>query len=764
MILNKRWWTLKRTLPILILAAGFLFVVTNYYSSVKYVETALPSLDIGASADHIHVLLLELTIIAALLVLAAALLVWFLLNRIVTKPVVKLAATSHELLTGNYAVSAHLQQINELGEISLALDSLAVKAKSGEEISALNNRLIDIVEHSINEVYVVDPITFQILSANLAARERHGIQINDSNRFYPWSIMASVDTEDFKTRLQQLKQGDQAQQVFTVELQNENGQAYFGELTLQLLTSSPSPVLLMIAKDIQAYVQLSEDLQLRNKAMDALDVGITITDATREGHPLVYVNRGWCSLSGYDSKEMIGRPVRELQGVGRQQPEHALIDQAQSKGEPIHVRLISTHKDGTEFVDELFLSPVKNSSGELTHYIGVNRDITEQVETQRQLAASQRVESLGLLTGGIAHDFNNLLTVIRGNLEFLSPQLQDTEQKELLVEAENAAAMGARLTKRLLTFARRAPLENALLDVNTQVLEAAELLRSAVGERITLSTSLAVDLWPIHSDQSQLENAIINLVLNARDAIDHDGKIMIQTSNRTLDKRSTESDLPEGQFVCLEVSDNGSGMSLETQARVLEPFYTTKQQSEGTGLGLSTIYGFVKQSGGHLKIDSKLGQGTTVTLMFPRHSSNAEHELGQPESSEPSGQPSEKVFLVVENDDAVRKVTVNRLKALNYRSHEAKSSAAAIEFLSSVIKQGKTVDLVVADMANESNFSDSKIGIWLQKNMSQCAVLLTSTDANRRQTEINNLAYLQKPYSIEQLRGALDALLNRHHS
>ena len=320
---------------------------------------------------------------------------------------------------------------------------------------------------------------------------------------------------------------------------------------------------------------------------------------------------------------------------------------------------------------------------------------------------SQRMEAIGQLTGGIAHDFNNLLTIITGNHELLEMELEDAEQNDLLARANNAALMGARLTNRLLTFARRRRLDPVVLDLNEQVLGMAELLRRTLGETVALGTLLAPRLWPTRADPSEVENAVLNLAINARDAMPTGGKLVIETRNVVLDERmiASEVGVEPGDYVRLSVSDTGIGMTPEVLARVFEPFFTTKEPGKGTGLGLSVIYGFVKQSGGHVTLYSEQGKGTTVNLYLPRTLSESEQEA--------SGGPREAVtalagetILLVEDNAQVRSVTARRLQNLGYAVVEAENAAAAIELL----RSRSDIDLIFSDVVMPGGMSGLRPG------------------------------------------------------
>ena len=260
--------------------------------------------------------------------------------------------------------------------------------------------------------------------------------------------------------------------------------------------------------------------------------------------------------------------------------------------------------------------------GQLLGFAKITRDITQKKAVEDQLRQAQKMEAVGQLTGGIAHDFNNLLTVIMGNLERLERTLPPAQPTQRFIGAAlRGASRAAILTDRLLVFSRRHPLAPEVLSVNKLVAGMSDLLRRTIGEAILVETVLAGGLWPTLADSNQLENALINLAVNARDAMPDGGKLTIETANTYLDEAYARmhDEVQPGQYVGFFVTDTGVGMSAETVAQAFEPFFTTKDIGQGTGLGLSQVYGFIKQSGGHVKIYSEVGEGTTIKLYLPRY-------------------------------------------------------------------------------------------------------------------------------------------------
>ena len=317
------------------------------------------------------------------------------------------------------------------------------------------------------------------------------------------------------------------------------------------------------------------------------------------------------------------------------------------------------------------------------------REIAEQA-----LRQSQKMEAVGQLTGGVAHDFNNLLTIIIGNLGIAKRGVVEARAERALNNALVGAERAAQLTQRLLAFSRRQPLNPRVLDVNKLIVSISDLLTRTLGENIELETIGGAGLWSVEVDSSELESTLLNLALNARDAMPEGGKLTIETSNAYLDDeycRQHDGVIP-GQYVLIGVSDSGAGMSTETIDRAFEPFFTTKEAGKGTGLGLSQVYGFMKQSEGHVKIYSEPGEGTTIKLYLPRR--DGDEAAISAENSEGSDHGRGETILVVEDDDGVRQYAAEILRDLNYQVIEAKDSATALRLLDA----DKKFDLLLTDV------------------------------------------------------------------
>ncbi len=396
-------------------------------------------------------------------------------------------------------------------------------------------------------------------------------------------------------------------------------------------------------------------------------------------------NPAWKSVLGWSEAEVAGFSIFEL--LHPDDVERTKVGFELTKiGQPaIRFPNRYRHKDGSY----RWISWTGVFEDGYTYCSG--RDITEEYDQQEQLRQTedalrqaQKMEAVGQLTGGIAHDFNNMLAVVLGSLELLNRRIggDDPRTRRQLDSATEAAKRAANLTQRLLAFSRQQPLRPETLDVNRLVANMSDLLRHSIGADIRLETVLAGGLWKVHIDPNQLENVILNLGVNARDAMAEGGRLTIETQNAHLDKRyvASELGLPAGQYVLIAVTDTGIGMSADTIAKAFDPFFTTKAVGKGTGLGLSQVYGFVRQSGGHVKIYSEPGHGTTIKIYLPR-TGDVVSEVATPFEAELSPQSHDEVILIVDDEPAVRQFTMEALIELGYRVHAAENAASALKLL-----------------------------------------------------------------------------------
>jgi signal transduction histidine kinase len=389
---------------------------------------------------------------------------------------------------------------------------------------------------------------------------------------------------------------------------------------------------------------------------------------------------------------------------------------------------------------------------------------TQQLaDSQAALLQAKKMEAVGKLTGGVAHDFNNVLQIIGSNLQLMKLENAGSEKvQKRIASATEGVKRGALLASQLLAFGRRQPLQPGAIDVGALLNGVHELLRRSLGEMVKVETRVDDGIWHALVDANQLENVILNLAINARDAMSGEGKVTIRATNVVFDVAGSmkERELAAGEYVSIAVSDNGPGMSHEVRERAFEPFFTTKPQGEGSGLGLSTAYGFAKQSGGHIEIDSELGRGTVVTLYLPRatQGQNILHVYEEDELDQLGGS---EVILVVEDEPAVRATTVEMLSQLGYRTIEAAHAQAALDLLHSGIE----VDLIFTDVVMPGPLRSAELAGLAKELLPDVQILFASGYVDGGITEKGNLnpgiTLLRKPYSGDELMRKIRSMLSQ---
>ena len=446
--------------------------------------------------------------------------------------------------------------------------------------------------------------------------------------------------------------------------------------------------------DITDRKDAEEALHLRERAMEALAQGVVITDATQSDLPIVYVNPGYEQLTGLSPAELIGRPADALADPTDESVE-AEIQAAIAEGRPYAAEYECQRKEGHVFWCTLLLSPVRDDTGAITHWVSISSDESARKRLEEHVVQAQKLEAVGRLAGGVAHDFNNLLLVIRGYSHVLMTMLGEEEQGwSEAKEIETAATRASELIQQLLAFSRSQVMQTQVVDLNALLLTMQTLLKSMLGEDVEFVAAFDPRLGSVTAEPEQLEQTIVNLVVNARDSMPQGGTLTIGTRNVTVDGQSEDAPhLSAGTYSTITVADTGMGMDAETRGHAFEPFFSTKVDGKGTGLGLSSAYGLIKQSGGDITVTSAPDQGTAVTIYLP-HAQESGAEFGLRDSAR-HGQSAGETVLLVEDNDNARALVGRILRESGFCVYEEGLPEDALRFCDE--HEGR-IDLLLSDV------------------------------------------------------------------
>jgi PAS domain S-box-containing protein len=468
-------------------------------------------------------------------------------------------------------------------------------------------------------------------------------------------------------------------------------------------------------------------------------------------------------IFGYSTGELVGQNIKVLmpEDYARAHDDYLSAYKRTGVRKIIGIgrEVVGRRKDGSTFPLDLAVAEWHDAAGR-RFYTGIMRDISERKKIEETLSHARRLHAMGRLAGAVAHDINNLLAVIAGNLEIAEQRTQDQETHRLIQRAMEAVEAGTSFNRRLLSLTQRRTLEPHRLALNTRVEHVTKLLERTLGADVELNAKLATDLWDINCDPGEIDGALLNLAINARDAMPDGGRLEIATRNVTLDTRasSLHPDARQGDYVRVSVIDGGIGMSPEVLKRAIDPFFTTKPPGKGAGLGLSSVYNFVHQSGGFVTLASEQGEGTTVNLYLPRASYDpvAEPVAGARDMPQGDGE----LILVVEDDDRVREITLKRLESLGYAVAEARSGPEAIKLLQS----GEPIDVVFSDIVMPGKMTGYDVAQWVATMKPNIKVVLT-TGYNEYDSKGDASAaglkvpILDKPYTRERLAQTMHTAL-----
>lgn len=665
-------------------------------------------------------------------------------------------------------------------------------------LSLSNERLGQIVEGSASEVYVFAQDDCRFILVNKGARENLLYSMEELRQLTPWDIKPEINRAQFLDLIAPLIDGQTPVLEFNTVHRRKDGTIYDVAVQLQLIRSDDAdPVFFAAIQDVTSRKSIERELRdvsgRLNAILDNTTMSVFVMDDRQQ---CVFMNSAAEKLTGYSFDETRGRPLHDVihhsYPDGRHFPisdcaiDRALPEENQVMGEEVFV-----HKNGAFYPVGFTASPIRNENGEAIGTIVEVRDISEELvardalhrfndslqhkvaeaiaqrkQAEEQLLQAQKMEAIGQLTGGIAHDFNNLLQVVGGSLELLARDIGDNPRAvKRLENAMGGVARGAKLASHLLSFGRQQPLQPQPINVGKLLRGMNEMLARTLEETIEVETIVGAGLWNCMIDAAQVENAILNLAINARDAMNGHGKLTIEAGNASLDDKYVQlhGDAEPGQYVMLAVTDTGSGMTPDVVEKAFNPFFTTKEPGSGTGLGLSMVYGLVKQSGGHINIYSEVDVGTTVRVYLPRTRAAEETNTEMALSTPPANFGKADTILVVEDDAIVRATAVETLQELGFTVLQATNADHAL----AVVESGVKIDLLFTDVVMPGTLRSPELARRAKQILPDLGVLFTSGYTENAIVHAGRLDHgvelLSKPYTSDQLVQKIQRVMAKAH-
>ncbi len=558
--------------------------------------------------------------------------------------------------------------------------------------------------------------------------------------------------------------------IYETILQDRDGNRIYVEFNAGIINYEGKPADLVIVRDITERKQVEEALRGSEEKMRAIfESSVDGIYVTNLEYNLLEVNNACIQIFGYSNKkEVLGQNVLNFLKKDEYENARRMIKNVLAKGYIKSIEFVSVKKDGSEFPIELSTALLKDESGNPVGFVGNIKDSSERKQLEEQLSQSQKIEAIGRLAGGVAHDFNNILTVIRGYCELMYTKLDDASPLyKSISQIDKASKRAEGLTKQLLAFSRRQVMQSKVLNLNSLILDDKDMFQRLIGEDIELEIDLDENLGNIKADPSQIQQVLLNLVVNARDAMPDGGRLTFTTRNITLDDsiKKVHKPMKGGNYVLLTVRDTGTGMNKDIQKQIFEPFFTTKPKGKGTGLGLSTVYGIVKQSGGFIWVYSAAGEGAIFKIYLPRVKEKVPAaKVTIPISDRNNGKER---ILVAEDEDVVRELVCNTLGNQGYQILEAANGQEALDLC---LSDEEHIDMVLTDVIMpvmngsklvenlKTKFPDIKVlfmsgytgetivakGVWetsvqfLQKPFSQAGLIQKVREVLKQDTHIEN--------------------------
>ena len=624
-------------------------------------------------------------------------------------------------------------------------------------LEASETRYRRLFESAKDGILILDAGTGKIVDVNPFLTELTGYSREEFLGQYLWAIGPFKDVVASKGSFADL-QANEYIRYEHLPLAARDGRKIDVEFVSNVYCVDGQSVIQCNVRDITARKQADSERQRLTTAIEAAAELVLIADTKGD---IVYVNPAFETVTGYSQAEAIGFNLRLPKSGERDEASFRSIWETISAGKTWRGRLVNKKKDGTLCTQEGTIAVVRDAAGVITSYVAVARDITQDLSLEAQFRHAQKMEAVGRLAGGVAHDFNNVLSVILSYAELIGGDLKaDDPLRADIDEIRTAALRATVLTGQLLAFSRQQVLEGKVLDLHESVAGMEKMLCRLLGADIELTILPSSDLWSIKADPGQIEQIVMNLAVNARDAMPKGGELTIETANVELDDDYAHAHhgLPAGAYVKLAVSDTGMGMDKETQARIFEPFFTTKEEGKGTGLGLAMVFGIVKQSGGHIWVYSEPGHGTTFKVYFPKVSGVP--AVRSSERPVPESDRGNETVLLVEDDDQVRALALHILRRCGYVVLVAANGGEALLICE---QHGAKIHLLLTDVVLP-RMSGRQLAERLAPLRPGMKVLFMSgyTDDAVLQHGVldSGVAYLQKPLTPASLTRKVQEVLH----
>ncbi len=643
------------------------------------------------------------------------------------------------------------------GEDLMTCEDITDRKRAEVELRQSEERYRSLVEDSFDGIFIQKGP--KIIFANSRLYEMLGYFPGELEGMDHWLVYHPDYREITRRRAIARMNGEEVTPRYEVMLQKKDGLSFLAEISARPVQVDGQSGIKVWIRDISGQ-RRSEEAQRRMAA--AIEQSIESVMITDRNGKIQYINPAFEHISGYRKEEVIGRDTRFLKSDSLDSSHYKDLLTAIRAGKPWKGRLLSQRKDGRIFYEDVAISPVHDSSGEIVNFVDVGHDVTENVELQMQLLQAQKMESLGILAGGIAHDFNNLLQVVLGYSEFMLQRKKEGEPDyDGLKKIYQAGKRGADLVQSLLTFSRKVETKYVPVNLNQEIIQVQRLLSRTIPKTIKIDLHLGGDLESIKADPSQVGQVLMNLGVNARDAMPNGGILTIETANVRLDKEycSSHLDATPGNYVLLTISDTGQGMDKKTLSHIFEPFFSTKEKGKGTGLGLATVYGIVKQHDGRIMCFSEPGHGTRFKIYLPAIQAE---EITETPPNELAILGGTETVLLVDDDDVVRDLGATLLVDFGYKVIAASNGKEALEIYH---REGERISLIILDLIMPEMDGMKCLAEVLRVNPKAKVIIASGyseSGSGSGAMARGAKGYVPKPYNIRQLLNAIREILDNN--